>query len=107
MYAVFRRMPVVSVDRLKPRIKEDFLPHVAEKLPGFIAYYFLKLSEGELASVSLFESREDAENSIQVIHEWVRQNMADEATGAPEAISGEVIVIKIAKPQEFPGQMAA
>lgn len=107
MYAVIRRMPVIAVDRLKPRITDDFLPNVAEKLPGFIAYYFLKLSDEELASVSLFETREDADNSIQVVHEWVRQNMADEATGAPVATSGEVIVVNIAKPQAFPGQMAA
>jgi len=107
MYAVIRRVRFTSVDELKPRITEDFLPNVVEKLPGFIAYYFVKISEGELESVALFETREQAEKSIPVINDWSRQHLANLLIGMPEATCGEVIIIKIAKPQAFPGQMAA
>ena len=107
MYAVIRRVNFTSIDQLKPRITEDFLPNVVDKLPGFVAYYFIRLSDTELASLSLFETREQAEKSIQVIREWIEENLSEMVTREPEAYAGEVIVTHVAKPQEFPGQMAA
>ncbi len=107
MFAVVRRVNFKSIDQLKPRITDDFLPNVVDKLPGFVAYYFVKLSDTELESVSIFDTREQAENSIQVIHDWIRQNLSEMVTSAPAANMGEVIVTHIAKPQSSQGKMAA
>ena len=46
--------------------------------------------DGVVATVSVFETREDAEESIRMAADWIRQNMASLLPNPPEITAGEV-----------------
>jgi quinol monooxygenase YgiN len=81
-----------SIGEVVNRVKEDFVPIIRDT-QGFVSYFILTPSdrEGELVSVSVFESREGAEESNQRAQDWVRQNLS-ELLLLPEFAEGEVVV---------------
>jgi hypothetical protein len=92
MYATVRRYEGVKLPEDAVRkIKEDFVP-MLQKLPGFVAYYWVDGGDGVLISTSVFESRESAEASNRKAVEWNRKNMASAIPSEPQITSGEVIV---------------
>lgn len=107
MFASIRHTTVTSVDEAKRLVKEDYLPNILSKEPGFIGLYFVKVSEGEIISLALFETKQQAENSTTPLRDWVRRRAADLAVSGPEITIGEVVISQVARPQEFPGEMAA
>ncbi len=107
MYAAIRHSTVTSVDTVVQRLKEDFWPNVLEKLPGFSAYYFFKVSAEELYTVNIFETKEQADESNRVVADWVRQNLSELVITGPDTVVGELLYSSTAKPKEFPGEMAA
>ena len=90
MYAFIRRYqfdPSASeeVDR---NIRETLLP-LLKDVPGFVTYYWLNSGEGFGASLSVFESKEGAEESVRVAANFAQQHLAD-ITSKLEIIAGEV-----------------
>ena len=45
--------------------------------PGFIRYGLADLGEKTCVSISLWETRKDADSSVPVAANWVRENIAD------------------------------
>jgi heme-degrading monooxygenase HmoA len=45
--------------------------------PGFMKYGLADLGENTCLSLSLWETRQDAEASVRVASNWVRENIAD------------------------------
>jgi hypothetical protein len=47
-----------------------------QEQPGFIRYGLADLGERKLVSVSLWETRKDADAAVPVAERWVRENIA-------------------------------
>jgi len=45
--------------------------------PGFLRYEVADLGDGELISISLWESRGAAEHGVALAREWVAENLAE------------------------------
>jgi len=91
MHAAIRRYQVDpgSVDEIMRHVEEGFLP-IIKDVQGFLAYYALKASDGEIATVSVFEDQAGAEESIRMAGDYVRQNLASLMPNPPEITAGEV-----------------
>jgi len=77
------------MDEIVRHVNEGFLP-IIKDAQGFLAYYALDNGEGVLATVSLFEDREGAEESINMAADYIRQNLASLMPNPPEITAGEV-----------------
>lgn len=74
----------VSIDKTKPgavgevvrRAWDGLLP-IYRGRPGFIAYEVVATGEDEAVFISTWESREQAEATIETAAAWVRENVPD------------------------------
>jgi len=90
MYASIRRYKTGAAGEVNRLVSAGFVPQI-RRAPGFIAYYGVDAGHGTWASVSVFESREQADLSNQLAAEWVRNNVASLVTGKPDITAGDVI----------------
>ncbi len=94
MYASVRRYENVTDPRQVGRqVQETFVPIVSD-LPGFVGYYFVDAGDGLMLSISLFESKESAEESNRRAAVVVREKLAGSMPTAPQIAAGEVVVHK-------------
>ncbi len=93
MFAVIRRYNTQdnSAQKIEHRVREGFVP-IISKLPGFVSYDVVRSTDGTLLSVSVFESRQAAEDSSRLASDWVHENLASLIRTAPVILSGDVIV---------------
>jgi hypothetical protein len=74
MYAALRRYEgVTDAGDGWSRVSGSFMPLIS-KLPGLVAYYWIDAGDGVMASMSLFEDRAGAEESVKVAAEWIRKD---------------------------------
>jgi heme-degrading monooxygenase HmoA len=78
-----------SVDEIMERAQKGYMPMVS-KAPGFIAYYVLDAGDGVVATISVFESQAEMEESSRVAAEWVKENLAPFFPNPPRVTSGKV-----------------
>ena len=90
MYAAVRRYTFEpkNSERIDTQIHEGFLP-LMKKIPGFVAYYWVDSGSGTGASISVFDAKSGAEESVKVAAEFVKKNLA-QVLGKPEITQGEV-----------------
>ena len=91
MYAVvrhyhFKKEDSEEIDKL---IQEGFVPLI-KKAEGFVRYYWLDTGDGEGASLSVFNDKAGADESIQLAAEFVKERMSALITQKPEVIEGPV-----------------
>lgn len=93
MFAVIRRYNTHqgSAEKIEQRVREGFVPLVS-RLPGFVSYDVVRSSDGSLVSMSIFESRESADDSSRLANDWVHENLSSLIRTAPVILSGDVIV---------------
>jgi len=63
-----------DADELARRAEQGILP-ILESQPGFKAYS-VAVGDGEVLSLSVWDSRADAEAGSEVVASWVAENMA-------------------------------
>ncbi len=80
-----------SMDDLMHRVDRDFADALAKE-PGFVAYQVVATGDDTLMSVSVFRTREDAEQSNELAAQWVAADLADFEIERMGAITGEVMV---------------
>lgn len=85
-----------SVDDAIKRVEEGLAPHLST-MPGFVAYYAVKYEDGDIGSVSVFESRENSESAAAGAADWVKTNLSDLLPNEPTVYRGEVVVHTSAK----------
>lgn len=99
MYATIRRYEVAEdgqMDEITRDIRENFLPLISE-LPGFVSYDVLDAG-GRLATVSVFESKEGADESTRRAAEYMKQNPTfQRRLSKPGITQGEVTLHKAAQ----------
>lgn len=78
MFASIRtyRIEERAVDAFIHRVDRDFAEGLAQE-PGFISYQCLDLGGGRIASMTIFETREQSERSNELAHEWITTEMDD------------------------------
>lgn len=79
------------VDEWMRRVREGFVPLIS-RVPGFQAYYALKVREDEAVTISIFDTQAGAEESVRRAATWVAKNLASLNQGLPEIIVGQVSV---------------
>ena len=93
MFAVIRRYNAHenSAARIEQRVRDGFVPLIS-RLPGFVSYDVVRSTDGTLISVSVFESRQSADDSNRLSSDWVHENLASLIRTAPVILSGDVMV---------------
>lgn len=89
MYASIRRYKTDSAAEVTRLVNEGFVPRI-KSLPGFLAYYVIDTGEGMMASVSVFETKDGAEESNKVAASWVKESLPG-LLGPPEITAGEAV----------------
>jgi hypothetical protein len=91
MHLVIRRYQVdpASMNEIMRHERTGFIP-IIKDARGFLAFYALDAGEGVLATVSVFEDRASAEESINMAADYIRQNVAPLLPNPPEITAGEV-----------------
>lgn len=93
MFASIRRyrMHLGSMDDLMRRIDEGFADEIAER-PGFVSYEALDCGDQQIATVSVFREREQANASRELAERWSEENLDDFEFARIDALSGEILV---------------
>jgi hypothetical protein len=92
MYLSVRTYPASSDLVALLQQNEDEISRLIGGIDGFRAYYLVRTASGDAMSVSVFDDRDGAEQSNRVAADWVRENAAGVATGAPEISAGEAVI---------------
>jgi len=71
------------------RIRESFVPLI-KKAKGFVRYYWLDTGKGEGASLSVFQDKAGADESVRLAADYVREHLSKLLTQKPEVIEGPV-----------------
>jgi hypothetical protein len=72
-------------------VNEDFLP-VLERMPGFLSYYCVAADNGTWATVSIFDTDPQTEESNRLAAEFVKHSEMISLVHRVELITGEVVV---------------
>lgn len=71
-------------------IKEHFVPLI-KNCKGFVKYYWLDDGKGEAASVSIFKTKAEGEDTINVAKEFAGKYLKDVIYQKPEIIEGFIV----------------
>jgi heme-degrading monooxygenase HmoA len=90
MYATVRKYsgPAEFGEELVKR--QDEVRRLIEGIPGFQAYYLLRTDEGGVLTVSVYDDRAGADESVRQAAEWIRATVPDLGVSPPEITTGEV-----------------
>jgi hypothetical protein len=91
MYAAVRRYEGIADDADACRLVADSFVPLLQHVPGFIAYYWIDAGDGVMASLSLFESQEGADKSVEIAHAWVVENAPALFPNPPRVTEGSVV----------------
>jgi hypothetical protein len=69
------------------RAVEEFGPMLSSR-PGFQGYWAVDAGDGVLATITVFDTEEAAEDSIAAAAGWVRENLPELAAHPPQITSG-------------------
>ena len=91
MYGAVRRYESITDDAEAGRlVRESFMP-LLEGVSGFIAYYWVDAGEGVMASLSVFEDKAGADESVTLAQRWVQENAASLIPNPPQVTEGSVV----------------
>ena len=65
-----------TFDEIAGRAKDGMLRKFEEQ-PGFIRYGLADVGDKTCLSISLWQTREEADHAVPVAADWVRENLAD------------------------------
>jgi hypothetical protein len=71
-------------------VGESFVP-LLEQVPGFVAYYWIDAGDGVMASLSVYENQDGADQSVSIARDWVRENAASLIPNPPQVTEGQVV----------------
>jgi hypothetical protein len=91
MYAAVRRYEGITDDDEAARlVRDSFMPQL-ENVRGFLAYYWIDAGEGVMASLSVFEDKAGADESVTFAHQWIIDNAPNLFPNPPMVTEGEVV----------------
>ena|SRR5207244_1302403 len=81
------------------RAEAELLPLLRGQ-PGFLSYAVYKISEGQVASVSAWETREAADRAVELAEDWIHSSLTQ------AVLSSQVVVGELAFQSEGPSLTA-
>jgi hypothetical protein len=93
MYVSIRRYKTNRAAELTRKVKEEFVALIS-KAPGFVAYYGIEAGTDTWASISIFDTQAQAEESNRLAADWVKKSVASLVAGTPEVTAGNAVVQK-------------
>jgi hypothetical protein len=91
MYAAVRRYEgIIDDDEAARLVRDSFMPQL-ENVPGFVAYYWIDAGEGVMASLSVFEDKSGADESVKFAHQWIQETAPNLFPNPPLVTEGEVV----------------
>jgi heme-degrading monooxygenase HmoA len=102
MYAIIRRIKVQPhlLEELAQRTEHGFLP-LLRKEPGFVEFYVVRAGEDEGLSISIFETKEEAEEGNSKAFEWAKDQLFPLSKGPAEVVGiGEILLHQKKEPEE-------
>jgi hypothetical protein len=97
MFATIRRYTVApgAIRQMVPQVEMEFLPRI-RAIAGFHGYEMMEGGQENgrdvLATISLFDTREGAEESGRVAASWVSDRLADVDIRPVSVTTGEVLL---------------
>jgi heme-degrading monooxygenase HmoA len=94
MYAIIRRIKIRPhfMEESLHRTKQSFVPFLSNE-PGFLDFYTAQVGENEAVSISLFETKEEAEEGNRKALEWAKEQLFPLAQAPAEIVGeGEVLL---------------
>ena len=91
MFAVIRHYHFNPEDgkKIDQMVQEGFVP-LLKKANGFVRYYWLDTGAGEGVSLSVFQDKAGADESVLLAADFVKTNMSEFLSQKPEVIEGPV-----------------
>ena len=91
MYAVIRHYHFQPGDgaKIDKLVQEGFVPLI-KKAKGFVRYYWLDTGAGEGASLSVFQDKAGADESILLAADFVKNKLSELIVQKPEVIEGAI-----------------
>jgi hypothetical protein len=90
MYASIRIYRTDSLDEVADIVNEGFVPRI-KQVPGFLGYYCIAAGSGTWATVSIFETNPQTEESNRLAAEFVQHSEMISLVRRVEMITGEVV----------------
>ena len=89
MYAVIRHYHFKQEDGKKiDQLVQEILVPILKNAKGFVRYYWLDTGAGEGASLSVFQDKAGADESMLLAADFVRKNLSGITIQKPEVIEG-------------------
>ena len=92
MHISIRRYKTKSPADITREVQEEFLPLIS-KSPGFVAYYGIEAGRNVWASVSIFDTQSQAEDSNLLAADWARKTVGPMVEDL-DITAGNVVVHK-------------
>lgn len=89
-YISIREYQVTDSDEIGRRVQEGFFP-IVKNINGFVGYYIVAVSKTKTISISMFSTREGAEESAVKGKLWSKGAVSDISSQPPVVNNGEVI----------------
>jgi len=93
MFASIRHYQTTAAIDISRKVNEGFVPLIS-KIPGFVSYYGVDSEDGQWTSISIFETKAEADASNELAASWAREHVAPLLSGKPEITEGRVIAYK-------------
>jgi hypothetical protein len=93
MFTSIRRYSVSDPEEFTKKVNEGFVP-IISGAPGFVAYYGVDEGGGSWSSVSIFKTKEEAEESNNQAAGFVKEHLASMIKGSPQVNTGKLVVNK-------------
>jgi hypothetical protein len=88
MHTVIRRYEgVLDTAEVARRAVDEFAPRLRER-PGFQGYWAVDAGDGVLATISVFETEEEAAATVPAAAAWVQEAVADLIPNPPQVTAG-------------------
>ncbi len=93
MYVAIRRYQVEpgARDEVTRQVRDGFVPIISQA-PGSRGYEWIQGEDGSMISVSLFDDKAGADDSVRAAKDFVAEHLAQHVPQPPEVTEGEVLL---------------
>jgi hypothetical protein len=91
MFVTIRKYPVCKDAKEVNRIAQAEVLPVLRAAPGFRSYVFIDSGDHTVTSISVFDSKEAADNASQRVREMVKKSISKLLPKPPDVTMGEVL----------------
>jgi hypothetical protein len=108
VFASIRRYRLTSgsMDDLIRRVDETFADDISRQ-GGFVSYEFMDCGDGQVTTVSVFETADEAEASRDLAQRWTDEHLEDMRFTRLEPFSGRILVSRADQDMLTPGHPGA